>query len=165
MHLPFTTFASMFSTDDFPPGFSWVFTRERLESGALCTHRKHMCYSLSDVKFVNGKQSRNCTQLNRFSSPPFMIIPVHFCVCVHVINEACGHLALKVRLVDCCSDVCPCPSFSCLHILSWRSTRMTPNFLLTPSPSIAQFDQEDSSSKSNNIKTFTYILWLGGKCK
>ncbi len=42
-----------------------------------------------------------------------------------------GHTAIKPRLVECCSDVCPSVDFSYLHKLSCSSTRVTIRFLVT----------------------------------
>ncbi len=42
-----------------------------------------------------------------------------------------GHISIKHRLVECCSEVCPSVGFSYLHIWSWSSTRGTISFLVT----------------------------------
>ncbi len=74
-------------------------------------------------------------------------------MCLHWGEDESGHTAIKPRLMERCSDVCPSVGFSYLHIWSWSSTRVTIRFLVhhsnqSPSPSIAQFGQEASSRKN-----------------
>ncbi len=61
----------------------------------------------------------------------FLQIPSVFsCVYPEERIESC-HTAIKPRSVECCSDVCPSVDFSCLHIWSWSSTRVTIRLLVT----------------------------------
>ncbi len=61
----------------------------------------------------------------------FLQIPSVFsCVFTEERIES-GHTAIKPRLMECCSDVCPSVGFSYLHIWSWSSTRVTIRFLVT----------------------------------
>ncbi len=79
-----------------------------------------------------------------------------------------GHFAIKPRLVECRSDVCPSLSFSHLHIRSWSSTRVTISVLITsnqdPSPSIAQFGQEARSRKSPDCFKLHPLRIMKAKC-
>ncbi len=66
--------------------------------------------------------------------------------------ESC-HTAIKPRLVECCSDVCPSVDFSHLHIWSSSSTRVTIRFLVTTITKallhqLLRFEQMSSPRKS-----------------
>ncbi len=58
------------------------------------------------------------------------ILSVFSCVYTEERIESC-HTAIKPRLMECCSGVCPSADFSYLHIWSWSSTRVTIRFLVT----------------------------------
>ncbi len=51
--------------------------------------------------------------------------------CIFTEKLEFGHFAIKPRLVECRSDVCPSASFSHLYIRSWSSTRVTISVLIT----------------------------------
>ncbi len=55
---------------------------------------------------------------------------VFSCVFTEERFKSC-HIAIKPRSVECCRDVCPSVDFSCLHIWSCSSTRVTIRFLVT----------------------------------
>ncbi len=57
------------------------------------------------------------------------ILSVFSCVFTEERIESC-HTAIKPRLMECCSGVCPSVDFSYLDIWSWSSTRGTIRFLV-----------------------------------
>ncbi len=73
-----------------------------------------------------------CLEL-RFIRPDHIIfhsLCVFSCVYTEERIESC-HTAIKPRLLECCSGVCPSVDFSYLHIRSWSSTAVAIRFFIT----------------------------------
>ncbi len=69
-----------------------------------------------------------------------------------------GHTAIKPRTVECCSDVCPYVDFSCLHIWSWSSTRVTIRFFVTTLTKTLLHQLLSLASSRKNLGCFKLLL-------